>query len=60
MIAGSFVNKLDTSSVFDLSIPAYEKKSGRFGPESPGNINLLFDSDGLYLGISMKLEENKK
>jgi CheY-specific phosphatase CheX len=60
MIAGSFVHKLDAGTVFDLSIPTYKKESGRFGPESPGNINLLFDSDGLYLGISMKLEENKK
>lgn len=60
MIAGSFVHKLDTSTVFDLSIPVYQKESGKFGMDSPGNINLLFDSDGLCLGISMNFEANKK
>lgn len=60
MIAGSFVNKLDTSSVFDLSIPAYEKKSGRFGMASPGKLNLVFDSDGLFLGISMNMVDGGK
>ena len=53
MIAGSFVHKLDAGRVFDLSIPFSEKKSGRFGMESPGNVNLLFDSDGMSLGVSM-------
>ncbi len=53
MIAGSFVHKLDAGKVFDLSIPAYEKKVGRFGMESPGDVNLLFDSDGMSLGVSM-------
>lgn len=56
MIAGSFVHKLDASKVFDLSIPAYEKKSGRMNKESKGTLNLLFDSDDQYLGITMNLD----
>ncbi len=56
MIAGSFVHKLDASKVFDLSIPAYEKKSGRMNKESKGTLNLLFDSDDQYMGITMNLD----
>lgn len=56
MIAGSFVHKLDASKVFDLSIPAYEKKSGRVNKDSKGTLNLLFDSDDQYLGIIMNLD----
>ena len=56
MIAGSFVHKLDGANVFDLSIPACEKKSGKFNKESKGTLNLLFDSDDQYMGITMNLD----
>jgi len=59
MIAGSFVHKLDAAKVFDLSIPAYEKKSGKFSRENKATLNLLFDSDDQYMGIAMNLEGSK-
>jgi len=60
MIAGSFLNKLDAKQVFDLSIPEYEKKTDKFKKESDATLNLTFDSDDQYLGITMNLESGKK
>lgn len=59
MIAGSFVHKLEASKVFDLSIPAFEKKSGKFSRENKATLNLLFESDEQYMGIAMNLEAPK-
>lgn len=60
MIAGSFLNKLDAKQVYDLSIPEYEKKTDKFKKESDATLNLTFDSDDQYLGITMNLESEKK
>ncbi len=56
MIAGSFLNKLDSKKVFDLSIPSYEKKTGKFSKSSDATIALIFDSDGQQMGIEMNME----
>jgi len=56
MIAGSFLNKLDSKKVFDLSIPAYDKKSGNYSKSSQSTIELIFDSDGQQMGIEMNIE----
>ena len=60
MIAGSFLNKLDPANVFDLSIPEFEKKSGKFIKESHATLSLSFDSDDQYMGITMDLETKNK
>ena len=59
MIAGSFLNKLDSKKVFDLSIPAYEKKTGSFSKNPDATIALIFDSDGQQMGIEMKIDAQK-
>ena len=59
MIAGSFLNKLERKKVFDLSIPAYEKKSDKLLKNSDAALSLTFDSDNQYLGIVMNLEADK-
>jgi len=60
MIAGSFLNKVDATQVFDLSIPEYEKKTDKFKKDSNATLSLTFDSDDQYLGITMNLESEKK
>ena len=60
MIAGSFLNKLDATQVFDLSIPEYEKKPGKFEKDNNATLNLLFDSDDQCMGLSMNLEPQKQ
>jgi len=60
MIAGSFLNKLDAAHVFNLSIPEYEKRTGQFKKDGQGLLNLSFDSDDQYMGISMNLESQKQ
>lgn len=59
MIAGSFLNKLDPKKVFDLSIPAYEKKAGNFKKGTDATISLAFDSDGQQMGLEMNMETKK-
>jgi CheY-specific phosphatase CheX len=56
MIAGSFLNKLDAAHVFNLSIPEYEKKTGKFKIDSDATLRLAFDSDDRYMGVTMNLE----
>jgi CheY-specific phosphatase CheX len=57
MISGNFLQKYDTSNVFDLSIPVFQKKSGIFAPQnetaSETQWNLSFDSDGGLMGVKM-------
>ena len=57
MICGHFLNKLDPSKVFDLSIPEYEKKAGVFKKEDQATLNIAFDSDGDMLGVSMTIAQ---
>ena len=60
MIAGNFLNKLEPKEVFDLSIPAYVKKSDRLSGDSDAALSLKFDSDNRYLGIVLNLEPEKR
>ncbi|MRR16910.1 MAG: chemotaxis protein CheX [Deltaproteobacteria bacterium] len=60
MIAGNFLNKLEPEEVFDLSIPAYAKKSGKFAEDSHAALSLSFDSDNRYFGIVLNLEAENK
>ncbi len=60
MIAGSFLNKVDATQVFDLSIPEYEKKTDKFKKDGNATLSLTFDSDDQYLGITMNLESENK
>jgi len=60
MIAGSFLNKLDSKQVFNLSIPEYENKAGKFKKGNHETLSLTFDSDDQYLGITMNLEPELK
>jgi CheY-specific phosphatase CheX len=59
MISGNFLQKLDSSKVFDLSIPEFEKKSGTFTLTADQTKGLMlkfaFDSDEQLLGISMNI-----
>ena len=61
MIAGSFLNKLDATQVFNLSIPRYEGKTGKFNKDKDSHaiLNMTFDSDDQYLGVTMNLETEK-
>ena len=61
MIAGSFLNKLDSTQVFNLSIPQYEGKTGQFNQDkdSQAILNMTFDSDDQYMGVTMNLETEK-
>jgi len=60
MIAGNFLNKLEPKEVFDLSIPAYVKKSDKLSEDSHAALSLTFDSDNRYLGIVLNLEPEKR
>lgn len=55
MIAGSFLNKLEPSQVFDLSIPDFEKTSGLLVKDSKTTLSLSFDSDEQLMGIALNL-----
>ncbi len=59
MIAGNFLNKLDSNHVFDLSIPAYERKTAKFKKELDADLSLIFESDGLHLAVTMNQEALK-
>ncbi len=56
MICGNFLRKLDISKVFDLTIPTFEKKAGKYlmKATSEEEIRLGFDSDGEKMGIALK------
>jgi len=56
MIAGNFLNKLDTNHVFDLSIPEYEKKTSKFDKDQDAGMSLIFESDGHSLAVTMREE----
>jgi len=56
MIAGSFLNKLEPSQVFDLSIPDFEKGTGQFVKDSEATLSLSFDSDEQFMGVTLNLE----
>lgn len=60
MVAGSFLNKLDSAHVFNLSIPECEKRTGQFKKDSNATLSLSFDSDDQYMGVAMNLESPKQ
>ena len=57
MIGGNFLHKLDSSKVFDLSIPTYAKKPGVFLPQVQNQSeeiwNLSFESEGNFMAVSV-------
>lgn len=59
MISGNFLQKYDSSKVFDLSIPAFKNKSGIFISQeeiSSENVwNLSFESNESLLGVKMSI-----
>ena len=59
MIGGNFLQKYDSSKVFDLSIPVFKNKSGVFTKQEVGageNVyKLSFESDGSLMGIEMSV-----
>ncbi len=59
MISGNFLQKLDSSKVFDLSIPTYAKKAGVFTSQvqnQSGAIwNLSFESEGNLMAVSVSI-----
>jgi CheY-specific phosphatase CheX len=62
MISGNFLQKYDSSRVFDLSIPAFEKITGIFAPQEEASNkavwNLCFESEESLLGVKMSIFEN--
>lgn len=59
MIAGNFLNKMEPKKVFDLSIPAYEKKTGNFTKDPAATLSLAFDSDDFRMAVMMNVEGKK-
>jgi CheY-specific phosphatase CheX len=59
MISGNFLQKYDSSKVFDLSIPLFENKSGVFRQQeeasSENTWNLSFESEESLLGVKMSI-----
>ncbi len=57
MIGGNFLHKLDSSNVFDLSLPKFTKKPGVFVPQvqnqSEAIWNLSFESDKNFMAVSV-------
>jgi CheY-specific phosphatase CheX len=57
MISGNFLQKYDSSKVFDLSIPVFENTPGTFSPQaqpaSDAVWNLSFESDENRMGITL-------
>jgi len=57
MIAGNFLHKLDSSNVFDLSLPIFTKKPGVFVPQVQNQSeeiwNLSFESDKNFMAVSV-------
>ena len=61
MISGNFLQKYDSSKVFDLSIPVFEKKTGNFIPvkESSDETvwNLSFESEENMIGVTLSISQ---
>ena len=59
MISGNFLQKYDSSKVFDLSIPVFENKTGVFAPQGEvsgkGDWNLSLESDESLMGVKMSI-----
>ncbi|PKN75521.1 MAG: hypothetical protein CVU52_06040 [Deltaproteobacteria bacterium HGW-Deltaproteobacteria-10] len=59
MIGGNFLQKYDSSKVFDLSIPIFKKESGVYATQdtaSTDNVwNLSFESNESLLGVKMMI-----
>lgn len=55
MIGGNFLQKYDSSKVFDLSIPVLNYKSGVFTKQEKNACNLSFESNGSLMGITMNV-----
>jgi CheY-specific phosphatase CheX len=59
MVSGNFLQKYDSSKVFDLSIPVFEKKTGIFTPQEDASSktvwNLCFESEESLLGVKMSI-----
>lgn len=56
MIAGNFLQKYDSSKVFDLSIPTFKKESAEFtAQEAAGKarLNVCFEASEGLLGVRM-------
>ncbi|MEN6623019.1 MAG: chemotaxis protein CheX [Smithella sp.] len=57
MIAGNFLQKYDSTKVFDLSIPAFKKESAEFSAQEAtageARINLCFEASEGLLGVRM-------
>jgi CheY-specific phosphatase CheX len=59
MIGGNFLQKLDSSKVFDLSIPMFAKTPGVFVPyvqnQSESIWNRSFESEGNLMAVSVSI-----
>jgi CheY-specific phosphatase CheX len=59
MISGNFLQKYDSSKVFDLSIPVFENRTGVFAPQGEvsgkADWNLSFESDESLMGVKMSI-----
>jgi CheY-specific phosphatase CheX len=59
MVAGNFLQKYDSSKVFDLSIPVFKNESGVFATQevavSDTVWNLSFESNESLLGVKMSI-----
>ena len=57
MISGNFLHKLDSSKVFELSIPMFAKNAGVFVPQvhnqSESSWNLAFESERNFMAVSV-------
>jgi CheY-specific phosphatase CheX len=59
MISGNFLNKLDATQVFNLSIPEYERKQGKFEKDGLAAMSLLFESDDQYMAVAINFEPQR-
>ena len=61
MISGNFLQKYDSSKIFDLSIPVFENISGDFKPQgepvSETVWNLSFESEENLMGITLSFSQ---
>lgn len=59
MIGGNFLQKYDSSKVFDLSIPVFKNEAGMFAAQekavSETAWNLSFESNESLLGVKMRI-----
>jgi len=63
MIGGNFLHKLDSSKVFDLSIPIFAKKPGIFVSQVQNQSetiwNLAFESERNFMAVSVSTSEER-